>query len=151
VSQRIVGMATILPVLALCSLQVMADAKLYRWKDSEGNTVMSDRPPPTGVDFEAIATDSSVVRRVDGEPPPKKITSTSPPKKKATQSPQPTVKTVYKKNPEYCESARRNLTVIDQSARVRMKDENGEYYYISDEQRHSEREKNLEAIKMHCD
>ena len=149
-SKRIAGVAAIIAGLVLTSMNVMADATLYRWKDSQGNMVMSDRQPPAGTEYEAISTDSSVVRRVEGEAPPEQVVSK--PRAKADPTPEPkAVRTVYEKNPEYCASARKNLTVIDQSARIRMQDKNGEYYYISDEQREAERQKNLEVIELHCD
>lgn len=149
-NKRKAGAAAILVGLVLTSMNVAADATLYRWKDSQGNMVMSDRPPPAGTSYEAISTDSSVVRRVDGEAPPEQVVAK--PRTKPEPAPEPkAVRTVYEKNPEYCASARKNLTVIDQSARIRVQDENGEYYYISDEEREAERQKNLEVIKLHCD
>ena len=147
--KRTFGAAAILAVLTLVSTHLTADASLYRWKDAQGNTVMSDRPPPVGTPYEAISTDSSVVRRVEGEAPPQQIV----PKPKAepeTPAPAPT-KTVYEKNPEYCENARKNLEVIGRAPRIRMPDENGDMRYITDEEREAEKQKNLEIVEIHCE
>ena len=147
-NKRIFGAAALLAALTLASTHVTAEASLYRWKDAQGNTVMSDRPPPVVTPYEAISTDSSVVRRVEGEAPPQQIVPKPKPEPKAP-APAP-AKTVYEKNPEYCESARKNLATIDRAPRIRMADENGEMYYISDEQRAAQREANLEIIEKHC-
>ena len=79
-SKRIAGVAAIIAGLVLTSMNVMADATLYRWKDSQGNMVMSDRQPPAGTEYEAISTDSSVVRRVEGEAPPEQVVAKPKPK-----------------------------------------------------------------------
>ncbi|RLQ21429.1 DUF4124 domain-containing protein [Seongchinamella sediminis] len=133
--------------LLVASMNVVADATLYRWKDSEGNIVMSDRPPPTGTEYEAIATDSSVVRRVEGEPAPEPVVAKPRPK---PAPPPETSKTVYEENPEYCENARKNLELIDRAPRIRMADENGEMRYITDDERAAQRETNLTIIERYC-
>ena len=148
-SKRIAGVAAIIAGLVLTSMNVMADATLYRWKDSQGNMVMSDRQPPAGTEYEAISTDSSVVRRVEGEVPPEQVVA-KPKPKPAAPAPAP-ARTVYEKNPEYCANARKNLEVIGRSPRIRMPDENGELRYITDEERDAEKQKNLEIIEIHCE
>ena len=148
-NKRKAGAAAILVGLVLTSMNVAADATLYRWKDSQGNMVMSDRPPPAGTSYEAISTDSSVVRRVDGEAPPEQIVAKPAPKPE-NAAPKKT-KTVYEKNPEYCANARKNLEVIGRAPRIRMPDENGDLRYITDEERDAEKQKNLEIIETHCE
>ena len=39
----------------------------YRWVDDRGHTVHSDRPPPQGVDYEVVSTESSFSREVDSD------------------------------------------------------------------------------------
>ncbi|WP_133300619.1 DUF4124 domain-containing protein [Seongchinamella sediminis] len=146
-SKRIAGAVAMVAGLLVASMNVVADATLYRWKDSEGNIVMSDRPPPTGTEYEAIATDSSVVRRVEGEPAPEPVVAKPRPK---PAPPPETSKTVYEENPEYCENARKNLELIDRAPRIRMADENGEMRYITDDERAAQRETNLTIIERYC-
>lgn len=149
-SKRIAGAAAIVGALLVASMNVAADATLYRWKDSQGNTVMSDRPPPTGTEYEAISTDSSVVRRLEGEAPPQPVV-TKPRTRAETPAAKPAKKTVYEKNPEYCANARKNLEVINRAPRIRMPDENGDMRYLTDEEREAEKQKNLEIIEIHCE
>lgn len=149
---RRLGVALVL--LAMCAGvgSAHAGAKLYRWKDSNGNVVMSDRPPPAGVQFEAISTSSSLVHSVDSETPatPPAPTHPAAPPREASTLPEPS-KEIYKKNPEYCQTARQNLEVLDRAPRIRMPDANGELHYLTDEEREQERQKNLDIIAAHCD
>ena len=39
----------------------------YRWTNNNGGTVYSDRPPPMGVDYEVVSSDSGLKRVVNGE------------------------------------------------------------------------------------
>ena len=55
------------------------------------------------------------------------------------------------KNPEYCERARQNLETLAKDIRIRMRDENGEYYYLSEEQKAEQRRNAEAAIAEHCD
>ena len=144
-----IGATAVLAALVLSATRVLADATLYRWKDSQGNIVMSDRQPPAGTEFEAISTDSSVVRRVEGEAPPEQV-KMEPRSEPKQSSPKPN-RSIYEKNSDYCESARKNLEVIGQAPRIRMPDTEGEMRYITDDEREAEKQKNLEIIKLHCE
>ena len=148
-SKRRQGSVAILAGLMLVSLTAAAEGTLYRWKDAQGSIVVSDRPPAAGTEYETIATDSSVVRRVDGR---QAAAPSAPSQPQAAQSDQQaSSNSIYEKNPEYCESARKNLEVIDSAARIRIKDENGEMRYISDEERALQRQNNIEIIQAHCE
>lgn len=124
-------------------------ATLYRWTDAQGKPVISDRPPPPGVEYETVSASSSMVNKVNSADP---VTPREPPKppSSSTEAAE-TRRTVYEKNPSYCAQARKNLEVIESAARIRMPDANGEMRYISDDEKAREREKNLETIEMHCD
>ena len=141
----------------MTSLCVIADATLYRWKDSQGNMVMSDRPPPSGTDFEAITTDSSVVRRIDGEAPPEQVTRAPQPasspqdsQKESNKKKSEAQSSIRKKNPEYCKGARQNLDLL-QRPLIRIIDENGEGKILSPKEHEEQRQKALEVVEAHCD
>ena len=136
--------------LYLTSMNATADATLYRWKDSNGNMVMSDRQPSSDIDYETISTDSSVVRRVEGEALPQQVKPMTKPEPAIPESSKQQ-RTVYEKNPEYCEQARNNLEVLGRSARIRMPDGEGDMRYITDEEREAERIKNVESVERHCE
>lgn len=143
------GTITALLCLLAASAHTAAESALYRWKDSEGNPVMSDRPPPQGVQYETISTKSSVVHRVEGEAPPEAVTPPAEPEPAAPVPGKP-VKGLHEKNPEYCEAARKNLEVIDRAPRIRIDDGEGGLRYITDEERAAQRQNNLEVIEAHC-
>ena len=63
--KRVLVLAT--AALVLAGSLANAGQVVYRWKDDRGNPVNSDRPPPKGVDYEVISTQSSMVRPVDSK------------------------------------------------------------------------------------
>ncbi|TDG12361.1 DUF4124 domain-containing protein [Seongchinamella unica] len=143
-SKRISGAAAIIAALILTSMNVAADTTFYRWKDSEGNMVMSDRPPPAGTDYEAVGTESSVVRRVDGADPVEPR-----PRPQAPEKIKPK-KTIIKKNPEYCKNARTNLQLLERP-RIRIIDDTGENRFMTEEEKAEERQKAMEIVEIHCE
>jgi hypothetical protein len=145
------GTVAVLVCLLAGTGHVAADSALYRWKDSDGNPVMSDRPPPLGVEYETISTKSSMVHRVEGETPQDPDTTSTPAPKPAPApaAAKPTSK-LHEKNPEYCAAARKNLEVIDRAPRIRIDDGEGGMRYLTDDERDAQRQNNLEIIEAHC-
>ena len=147
---RISGAAAILAVLMMTGLNVTADATLYRWKDSQGNMVMSDRPPPAGQDYETVSTSSTMVVNtadpLEAQQPVAKEAPSLEVKTEKTEVPS----AIHKKNPEYCKSARQNLEVL-QRPLIRVIDENGEGKILSPEEHEEERQKALEVVEAHCE
>ena len=140
--------AVIAVIGAMLTPHTAAEETLYRWTNERGNPVNSDRPPPTGTDYEVISTGSTLVRKVaaskgavplDIEPSPSndfEQVDTAEPK--------------IEKNALNCERARDNLTQIETHARIRMRNNQGEVYYLSEEQKVAEKEKTLAAIETYC-
>jgi len=142
------GKALVLSALCVLGAQEVGAANLYRWKNSEGSLVISDRPPPQGVEFETITTDSSVVRRVEGESPPSPVVPAGKQTEAAPAAEPEPVRSVYKKNPEYCERARKNLEILERP-RIRIV-ENGEARFLSEEEREEQRAQAMESIAQNC-
>ena len=121
---------------------------VYRWNNERGNPVISDRPPPAGIAYEVISTGSSLVRKVDANegavPLDVKPTPSNDFERVDTAAPK------IEKNALYCERARDNLKQIETHARIRMRNDQGEVYYLSEEEKTAEKEKTLAAIKTHC-
>lgn len=136
-------------VLVLSSSLVYAGQVVYRWIDDRGNPVNSDRPPPKGVDYEVISTSSSMVRPVDAEEGA--VPLEVKPSADNQFQPVDTSKPKVEKNPEYCQRAKENLATLDSKARIRLRDEQGEVRYLSEEDKQLERNKALETIKLNCD
>ena len=142
--------ASLIVLMAAGSLHVGAADSYYRWLDSRGNTVLSDRTPPAGVDYEVISTQSGLKRVVPGEQgavPRMVVPSVSNQFDPVATSPT----TVVHKNPEICEVARKNLETLDTFARVRVRDDQGDFQYMSEEAKEAQRETALALIEQHCE
>jgi len=136
-------------VLTLWGAYASAGQTLYRWIDEQGNPVNSDRPPPTGVEYEVISTSSSMVRKVESDEGavPLKVKPTVSNDFDAVNTEKPPIE----KNPEYCARAQDNLAQLDSHARIRLRNDQGEVRFLSDEERAAERQKAISAIETHCE
>jgi hypothetical protein len=143
---------TVLVATAALTLGYIATASaetFYRWTDDRGNPVHSDRPPPKGIDYEVVSTDTSLIRPVEAESGavPKKIQPTP----SNDFEPVETKEVMIEKNPEYCARGKENLKVIDETPRIRMRNEQGEMEIISPETRAIQRQQALDTIANHCE
>lgn len=136
-------------VFTLSGPLASAGPNLYRWTDEQGNQVNSDRPPPTGIDYEVISTSSSMVRSVNAEE------GAVPAKVKPSPGndfdPVNTSKPMIEKNPEYCQRAKDNLAALDAHVKIQMRDDQGEIHDLSDEEREIQRHKAMDTIKANCE
>jgi hypothetical protein len=134
--------------LLLPSISALAAASYYRWVDDTGNTIMSDRPPPPGIEYKTI---SATMGTTHSAPAQSKDSEKSP---DATRGEEfeavPQVDVPIPKNPELCEQAKGNLDAL-QSARVRVKGENGEYRYIDEKEKAEQRKFAQDAIDAYCE
>ena len=135
-------------LIALGSPIATAQEVFYRWLDDRGNPVHSDRPPPSGTDYEVVETGSSLVRRVSGDegavPPettPKVGNEFVPVDMKLERT---------KPNPEYCQRARENLEALETGAEIAVKNNQGEDRTLSREEVETEKAKARDAIRVHC-
>lgn len=145
---------TFIPVLATMAITLgyisaASGETYYRWTDDRGSPVHSDRPPPKGVAYEVVSTDSRLVRPVEPDKGavPKKVTPTV----SNDFQPMDTRQVLVEKNPEYCQRAKENLNALNTSARIRLRNEEGEYIYIDEEQKAIEKQKALDAIAVNCE
>ena len=146
---RISSFFVVLVALTTLSINsVIAGESHYRWTDEHGNPVHSDRPPPKGVNYEVITSGTSLVRRVDsaeGAVPAK-----TSPSVKNNFEPVDTAKAPAK-NPEYCERAKENLRVLDSRANIRMRNDDGETYILTEEDKEEKRTEARSVIESQCE
>ena len=136
-------------LLITSSLSASAGRDYYRWMDERGNPVHSDRPPPKGIDYEVVSTGSSLVRQVSAE---EGVVPTEVVPRVGNDFEQvDTAKQEIQKNPEYCDRARKNIQSLDTHARIRVRNEQGEYHWLSQEEKDAQREEAEAAISVHCD
>ena len=128
----------------------MAEPGYYKWLDARGNPQHSDRPPPAGVEYEFISTETGLRRRVTAEESGSGDAST--PSMPAVARPTPTAadqQAVIKKDPSLCDKAKANLDTLNSNARVRIRDDNG-IRYLSEDEKQTQRQKAQDLIDVHC-
>ncbi len=128
-------------------------AKTYRWVDENGVTIYSQSPPPSG--------EATVIK-----PPPKPAAAPDEimkdlkrrqaamdeaNKKKSETAAEKELKAkneeTKKKN---CAIARKNLELVKDHPRSRIKQEDGSYKTLSPEERQAEIDKNTKYIEKYC-
>lgn len=129
--------------VALLLLSVVSQAKIYTWVDEHGKKHFSDTPPANHKAEEKTVSTSTVTFAAP---------ATS---KKETQETKAlpadgAIETAPNKDPKLCQQAKKDLATIDNAPRLRMKQDNGEYFYLSDEQRKQQRASRLKAIEDYC-
>lgn len=143
------------PLLAglLLALPLVAGAELYTWKDKNGRTVMSDKPPMGQVQQKrTIATPSTP----DNAPPQKTFAEKEMDFRKQQQDAQDKAKKEQaaqaqeKARKESCESAKRNLAMLQSGQRLAQMDDKGERYFLDDNQRAQETAKAQKAVSEWC-
>ena len=128
----------------------LAGEAYYRWTDKWGNPVHSDRPPPKGVDYEVISTGSSLTRPVEAKEGAVPLEVTP---RVGNEFEQVDTRKVARieKNLEYCKRARENLYMLNKIARIRLRNDQGEYRYIDEEEKEIQRQNAIDTIAVHCD
>lgn len=135
--------------LTLSSAPLIADEVYYRWMDERGSPVHSDRPPPVGVDYEVIRTGSSFKREVEADEGAVPL-EVEPRAGNDFEQAQEEAK-ASRKNPEFCARAKDNLQQLQTRARIRQRNDQGEVYYLTEEDKAAERQKAMDAIEEFCE
>jgi len=137
--------------LGLASGPQAADT-VYRWKDERGNLVVSDRPPEDStISYDAVQMGPSAMSRTLTRSEPGPSAGKDIPQLEADTETGGNRVSPVEKDPEICRTARGNLQTLDTFARIRAKDENGEYYYLPEAEKEAQREQARELIRLHCD
>jgi hypothetical protein len=128
------------------------NAQIYQWKDDNGKTTISDKPPLGAVHDE---------RKIDAPPPGNAAAQKSladrdfefrQRQKEAQENADKARKqqAAASERSEYCESARRQLKALESGERLAMRDDKGERYFMDDAQRQQEAEKTRQLIAQNC-
>jgi len=139
---------TVFPILAFLMLVLLlqgqpADAgPTYRWVDDNGNPVLSDRPPEAGIPYTEVGVGTGFRRY------PKPIateTAESGGQAPATNAPSSPLSSttggqsnrveVVDAQPALCEQAKDNIFKLETFPRMRVRDDDGEVRFMSDEER----------------
>jgi len=141
--------AIVLVAVAASSLASAEQTNFYRWLDSGGNPIVSDRPPPAGTDYEVVSTQSTLKRTVEAEEGavPLEVDPTAG----SESTPQDSAEAQRsKKNAELCEQARGNLEALSGTATVTIRDSQGEVKELDPQEMQIQRETTKAQIKAYC-
>ena len=139
-------------VVALLAATAVS-AQVYEWKDAQGKTHYSDKPPVGTAQVQKIAAPESSAPSNSAEKTTadrelefrkrQKDAQESAEKAKKDQA----ASTDQKDN---CEKARRALEVLESGERIALRDGQGERYYLDDAQRQQETAKARQLIQANC-
>lgn len=130
-----------------------ASAQVYEWKDAQGKTHYSDKPPvgKSAVqkmsESESPATSSSAQKTIaDREQEFRKR------QKDAQESADKTSKeqTASAERKAACDNAHRSLEMLESGERIALRDNQGARYYMDDDQRQQETTKTRQFIQANC-
>lgn len=141
-------------MLAVVGHSAIAGQTYYRWLDKDGTPVNSDRPPPAGTKYEVVETQTNRAMR----PETSGAESAQPGGSSSAGSESPgnavaasTNEEQVVKDPDICEAARKNLDTLNTHARIRIPDGNGNYRYIDEEEKATQRANAQSLIDQHCE
>lgn len=131
-----------------------AAAQVFQWKDANGKTIFSDKPPPSDAKQKRTIVPNAV-----------KASATSPQKtlaekdlefrkrQKETQEQsakhEEEQKTLAEKK-ERCDNMRRHAQALDSGVRIARTNDKGERYFLSDDQRQEELAKTRQSMESGC-
>jgi len=147
---RLAG-ATLVAGLALLASQSMAQSHHYRWTDEQGETVYSDRPPPTGVDYEIVSSTSSFSRAVKSHQDALASESAAEAEEAGAADAPADQQARKKATEEFCEKARANLETLNGSARIVIRTEAGETRALSEEEIEEQKRTTRSQITSYCE
>jgi uncharacterized protein (DUF3084 family) len=141
-----------LPILlaALC-LALPASAQIYQWKDPDGKTVISDKPPAGQAPAQKINTYGPAVEPKQPTLAERELEFRKRQKEaqeKAEKAQQEEAAAAEKNR--NCQAARRQLQALESGERIALRDEKGERYFMDDARRAQETERARRVIETEC-
>ena len=147
---RTMARTALLVLLATGGAHTVADINHYRWLDNSGEPVYSDRPPPKDVDYEVVSAGSSLKRAVSSDEGAVPLETDSGVGNGFNQVDGTEAKR-SNKNPGICQRARTNLEALTSSAKVRVRNEQGEVRFLSAEEMEVQRQTAEAQISVYCE
>lgn len=139
--------------VALLFVTLAVNAQIYQWKDANGKTVMSDKPPIGNAQpqrkFESASTG-------EAPSPQKSVADRELEFRKRQKEARESTEKANKEQAasadkkEYCDNARRQLQALESGERIALRDDKGERYFMEDAQREQEIAKTRQGIQSNC-
>ena len=147
--------------LLLCGLFSTASAQVYQWKDANGKTVYSDKPPAgKSVSIKQAPPSSDNIGELPsetkaGEPKgPKSLAERDLDFRKRQKENQEQAEKARNEQrqanqrSEYCDNNQRYLKTLESGERIATRDDKGERNYLDDAQREQEIAKTRQALSQ---
>ena len=139
--------------VAVLLAATVANAEIYQWKDKNGKTIFSDKPPAENVvEQKKVVSDPSTA----GAATPKTTADRElefRKRQKESQDSSEKAKTeaaAAAEKQENCVRTRRYLTTLESGERVSLRDDKGERYFMDDAQREQETAKARQELQTNC-
>lgn len=125
----------------MSTVALAAPSKVYKWTDSKGQTHYSQHPPAN--------TQTEVIKPQTGHSDPVNYSTSEPKSDKEKSESSPAA--AAPKDKERCETARKNVETLKTYARIRIKGEDGEFRYITPDERAQKLAEANKAIEESCE
>lgn len=141
--------------ISLLFAATSALAQIYTWKDENGHTVMSDKPPVGKVQQKRVINTPPASSETPS-PPPKTLADKEMEFRKEQQSRQEKAKKAEEEQAELarrkenCDNARRNLQLYQSGERIVRRNDAGEREFLDDDQRAAEAAKAQKLVNEAC-
>lgn len=137
---------TVATLLAMTAV----NAQIYQWKDENGKTVISDKPPAGNIQAQRkIETGSAVTDTPAQKTAADRELEFRKRQKESQESAEKAKKdqATSTEKKEYCDNARRHLQTLESGERIALRDDKGERYFMEDAQRGQEIVKARQAVQ----
>lgn len=132
---------SVLGLLFLCTANVAWSTPIYVWKAADGSFVHSDRPPTAGISFKIQNAETGTEQRsrfeADIETTEVSVSS------KSMQG--------VDLDASYCQRAQSNLKTLDSFNQIRTRDDEGNYRYLTMDEKEEQRQQALLLIDQYCE
>jgi hypothetical protein len=141
----------VLALLAVSPALLAGPQGYYRWKDNKGQ-FQATQQPPTDRPSEFVRTSTGTSSAVSPGETEGADTSAKPAGTPAEPAKKPVgMQSVPDKDPEKCKQAQNTQTVLNSHARIREKDDKGEYRYLAPEEITEQKKLASESVDIYCD
>lgn len=144
-STLVTGLLALTASLFLLSSPSYAAGEYYKWVDENGVTHYGSRKPH-GVPAESISVVTGSAR--DAAPQSAQATSTA---SSASTSASESEATEIPKDPERCRIAQENMKALNGYARIREQTEDGEFRYLSEDEKTERKASAQKIIDDNCE
>ena len=129
-------------------------AIMYRWSDTNGRPVISDRPPPPGTPYTTLDSaqygKSSLRRDETQQPTSQNVEKSTTNLTQQTPNDNPTASVRIQKNADLCKHAQDNIYTYENFSRIRTVDPDGTVRFMSSVEIETKLSDARQVEKSHC-